>query len=245
VRDPSLVGQQLAPAQLTAGEVYSLLATNGGITNLSTLAINSSTSGMLILPAYTPSPGITPVSIDYLRLGPLSCQLQVVIPASSGFPTPQTNFYYLVYSSANAGYCQSVTGPGMYSIGTFVRDPSLVGQPIAPAQLTPGESYRFTSSNAPSVIVEALIVNSPTDGILVSEGTGPEAGIFPNVALEYLTFGNLSGQIRAVIPPTPPMLTSRTNTYLLVYTATDAGQFQRTSDPAMILLGQFRRTPAQ
>jgi len=245
VADRSLVGQQIALAQLGAGEMYSLLTTNAGISNVTTLVINSPTSGVLISLGFAPVGSINPVSIQYSLLGPLSCQLQVVIPAGSGFPSPQTNLYYLVYTSTNSGSYQSLSAPAMYSVGQFVVDRSLVGQQIAPTQLTAGESYRLTSSNGPSVTVEVLIVNSPTDGILVHEGTDPDSGIFPNVALQYLTFGTLSGQIQAVIPPTPPMSSSRTNTYLLVYTTRDAGQFQRISDPAMVLLGQFRRTLAQ
>ena len=95
-------------------------------------------------------------------------------------------------------------------------------------------------------MIEALVVNSLTDGILVSENMGPESGIFRNVALQYLTLGALSAQIKAVIPANPPMMfTPRTNTYVLVYTAGDSGQFQRTSEPATSRVGEFRRSAAQ
>ena len=248
VCDRSLVGQQIASAQLSAGEIYSLLTPNAGFSNLTTLVINSPTSGILISldNAARPVAGIIPVSIEYLRLGALSCQLQVVLPANSAFFQPQTNSYLLVFSSPNGGWHQNSSGGAAApSVGSFVRDRSLVGQQVAPAQLTAGESYRMTSSMGPSVMIEALLVNSLIDGILVSESTGPESGIFRNVALRYLTLGALSAQIQAVIPPTLPMFTSRTNTYLLVYTAGDSGQFQRTSDPATSGLGQFRRSAAQ
>lgn len=247
-RNVSLVGQQIALAQLAAGEVYSLLTTNFGSSNVTSLVINSTTSGMLVSPGNPPPTGasITTVTIDYLRLGPLASQLQVVIPPSNGFPTAQTNLYYLVYSSINAGSYQSISGPAMANLGPFTRSRSLVGQQIAPAQLTIGESYRLVSSNGTSVVVEALVVNSATNGILVVEGSGPDAGIFPNVALQYLMLGNLSGQLQMVIPSSPPMiLTPRTNNYLLVYTSNNTGQFQRATDPGMVNVGQFTRNPAQ
>lgn len=247
-RNVSLVGQQIALAQLAAGEVYSLLTTNFGSSDVTTLVINSTTSGMLVSPGNPPpsGAGITTVAIDYLRLGPLASQLQVVIPAGSGFPSAQTNLYYLVYSSTNAGSYQSISGPAIANLGPFTRSRSLVGQQIAPAQLTIGESYRLVSSNGSSIVVEALVVNSTTNGILVVEGSGPEAGIFPNVALQYLALGNLSGQLQMVIPPSPPMiLTSRTNNYLFIYTSINAGQFQRATDPGMTSVGQFTRSPAQ
>ncbi len=209
VADRSLVGQQIALAQLGAGEMYSLLTTNAGISNVTTLVINSPASGVLMSLGFAPVGSINLVSIQYSLLGPLSCQLQVVIPAGSGFPSPQTNLYYLVYTSTNSGSYQSLSEPAMSSVGQFVVDRSLVGQQIAPTQLTAGESYRLTSSNGPSVTVEVLIVNSPTDGILVHEGTDPESGIFPNVALQYLTFGTLSGSSRKLGSGASHMVGSR------------------------------------
>jgi hypothetical protein len=244
--DQSFVGQQLAPVQLTAGERYGLLATNQPGTNLTTLVIDSPASGMLISPGDPPPGSITPVSIAYQQLGPLSSQMQVVIPPTSGFLTARTNFYYLVYAATNAGTFQGITEAAITTQGPFTRDPSLVGQQLAPAQLTAGESYRFTSSNGPSVLVEAMVVTSVTNCILVAEGSSPEAGIFPDVALQYLPLGSLSSHLQLVIPPTPPMtLTPRTNNYLLVYTAGSAGQFQRTSDPTMVSVGEFLRNPAR
>ncbi len=224
VLDRSLVGQQLATAQLGAGEMYSLLSTNAAISNLSSLVINSPTNGVLMSLSGAPVRAMSLVTMEYSRLGPLSCQLQVIIPAGGAMPSPQTNLYYLVYASTNSGNYQSLSGAAMYTVGQFVLDRSLAGQQAAPIQLTTGESYDLISSNAATVIREALIVNSPTNGILVHEGTDPESGIFPDVALQYLTLGALSAQIQAVIPPTPPMLASSTNTYLLVYTSQYAGQ---------------------
>jgi len=245
-RDRSLIGQQLAPAQLTGGESYRLLTTNQPTTNLTTLVVNSPTSGMLITSGDPPPGIITPVSITYQRLGPLSSQMEVVIPPSIAFPTPQTNLYILVYWAPNAGSFQGGTGAAMVSQGSFTRDDFLIGQQLAPAQLVAGESYRFSSSNGPSVLVEAVVATSATDCILVSEGTDPESGIYPDVALQYLLLSDLSCQMQLVIPPTPPMTPSyRTNVYLLVYSAPNSGYFQRTSDAATISIGQFLRNPAQ
>jgi hypothetical protein len=245
VRDPSLVGQQLASSHLIAGEIYSLLETNYAISNLATLVINSPTNGVLMTEGPAPIGGINPVSIQYSLLGPLSCQLVVTIPTNSTILIPQTNLYWLVYTSTNAGPYQSVSGAAIYGLGWFERDRSLVGQQPAPIQLTAGESYYMISSNGPAVTEEVLIINSPTDGILIHQGGDPEDGIFPDVALEYLALGPLTAQIQAVIPQPMPPPSYRTNTYLLVYTAQDAGQVRRTAEPAIVLLGQFLRSPPQ
>ena len=132
--DQSLVGQQVAASQLAAGEIFSLLTTNIGITNLTTLVINSPTSGALVTSGIGRS--INPVSIEYSCLGPLSCQLQVVIP---GVPTSQTNLYYLVYTSASWGWCKATTSvPGIFSLGEFGRDITLVGRQVASSQRNRG-----------------------------------------------------------------------------------------------------------
>jgi hypothetical protein len=245
-RDQSLVGQQRALPQLDAGEVYSLLATNGAISNLTTLVINSPTSGVLMSSGNPPPGSFSVVSIQYARLGPLSCQMEVVIPPGGAIMLPQTNVYYLVYSAADGGPFQSSSsGPAMSSLGQFARDRSRVGQQLAPLQLTAGESYYLSSSNAAILTLEVLIINTPTDGILVHQGNDPEDGIYPDVALQYLPLGALAGQVQVVIPPTPPILPSRTNTYLMVYSAQDTGQFQETYGAGMTRIGQFFRNPPQ
>ena len=245
-RDRSLVGQQLASNQLTGGETYSMPATYyySGTYYPITLVVNSTNSGVLISSANPPYGGITPISIEYQLLGPLVCQMQVVIPPNNGSPSFQTNSYYFVFSTTNSGSYQSISGPSVVNIGPFIRDQSLVGQQIASTQLIIGESYRLTSTNGQSALVEALVVNSDTSGIFVVEGSGLNAGIYPNVALQYLALGTLSGQIQVVIPPTPPnILTARTNTYLLVYTSNNSGQCQRESPPSTATVGSFLRNP--
>jgi hypothetical protein len=246
VRDSSFVGRQLALPQLSAGEVYTLLTTNIGISNVTTLVINSPTSGALVTSGMPAGSGISLVSVLYSYLGPLSCQLQVIIPAGSGFPSPQTNLYCLVYTSTSSGPFQvSSSGAGLTSLGLFARDRALVGQQLAPTQLTVGEDYSMTFSNGPTAITDTLIVNSPTDGIVVRQGSGTDDGIYPGVALQYAALGNIMAQLQAVIQQPPPMQFLHTNTYLFLYTVPNAGQVQRLSDPSISLLGQFSRNPPQ
>ena len=209
----------------------------------STLVVNSTNSGMLIS-SDPPPAGIRPVSIEYQLLGPLVSQLQVVIPPSNGILSGRTNFYYFVFTTTNSGSYHSISSPSAVNIGPFMRDQSLLGQQVAPIQLTAGESYRLTSSNGFSVLVEASVINSTSSGILVVEGSGLNAGIYPNVALQYLALGALSGQIQVVIPPTPPaILTPQTNKYLLVFTSNNTGQCQRETPPSMATIGSFLRNP--
>jgi hypothetical protein len=245
-RDSSLVGRQMASPELAMGEVYSLLATNGGTSNLTTLVINSTTSGALVTSGPPPIGGITLASLQYAYLGPLSCQFQVIIPASNVTPLPQTNLYNLVYDSTNAGAFEVwSSGAGTYSTGQFTRDRSLVGQQWAPAQLTAGESYTMTISSVPLAMVDTVIVGSSTNGIFVRQGSTGADGIYPGTALQYLALGNIMAQLQTVIQQSQPMPMLLTNTYLLLYSAPNTGQFQRASDPAMLLLGQFRRSPPQ
>ncbi len=157
-RDQSFVGQQIAPPQLNAGETYGLVTALAGISNLTTLAINSPTSGMLLSPSGVPTTTINLVNIEYSLLGPLSCQLQVVVPAGNGVPSPQTNLYYLVYTSTNSGTYQSLSGAAMYTLGQFVVDRSLVGQQLAPAQLGAGEMYNLLATNAAISNLTTLVI---------------------------------------------------------------------------------------
>ncbi len=244
-RDRSLVGQQLALPQLGAGEVYGLTAVGAAMTNISTLAIETPARGVLAASGFAGPAGgsIGTVALEYQRLGPLGCRVQAVIPPADGVFQPQTNSYILVYASADGGVFQSVSGPAMYSVGTFARDRSLLGQQVAPLQLSALESYRFASQDVGFITIESLIVDTPTKGILFAGGISPDAGLFPDVALRYIPLGTMSAQIEAVIPPAPPMLNTRTNNYFLLYTARDAGRYQRGAGTPMMGIGEFRRTP--
>lgn len=243
VREKELIGQTVASTALAGGEIYNIVLTSAGIPTSYTLALNSPGSGRLITSGNSPASGVASVLVSYQLLSPVSCQMQVIIPPGNSFPTPQTNFYSLIYSGANSGALQSSNGLG-YSLGTFSRDRALVGQQPAPAQLAPGESYALSFSNSLPPVLEAIVLNSPTNGTMVNESLSPDGGLFLNSGFNYARLDNWSGQIQAILPPTPQIPASRTNTYLFIYLASNSGMVQKSSDPAIIQTGLFQRTPA-
>ncbi len=190
-RTDNLVGQQIAPQQLGAGEIIHLANASGFLTtNKTSLVLNSPSNAMLVLQHTSPpNTGVFPVEIQYLALGPVSCQLDVVIPPMNGNPSPETNRYFLVYSSTNGGHHQFTTGPQI-TVGDFTHDRSLVGSLVASGSLAAGEVYSLSGSDGVVVGGTTLVMNSSTNGSLswLPPTSSLEAGIFP-ANVRYTSLG--------------------------------------------------------
>jgi hypothetical protein len=240
VRDVGLVGQVIASLQLTAGETYQLTSISAGITSLETLVVNSATSGLLIKSGNTPESGITEVTLQYQRLGPLVARLEAVYPTNSTNPTGASNVYILAYDALNGGFFDRTSEPAMTQSGTFMREQWLVGQVIESSQLTAGETYQFTSISAGITNIDTLVVNSSVSGLMIKTGNLPESGI-KEVALKYQQLGPLAARVEVTYPTNSTNPMGKTNTYVLAYVALNGGFFDRTSEPAMTQTGTFVR----
>jgi hypothetical protein len=250
IRDQSLIGQQATSTQMAPGEMYEFVFTgpNPIFSNIVTLVVDSTASDLLFWQFPTAfsmeSAGLSPVSLNYTQLGPRECQLEIIVPPTEMYPAARTNLCTLVYSATNRGLLQVAHDPQLTS-GIFHRDATLVGQQLAPPQLTTGESYQIGTSNSVRVATDTLLVVSPTTGVLQTQGNGPEAGIFPNVSLRYDWINNRSARIAAVIPPGPPVFEARTNSYWFIYTTTNGGLVKRTGSTGESTFGRIQRQPSQ
>ena len=164
-----------------------------------------------------PVPVMDLLDLQYLYLGPLVCQLQVASAASSRNPPPYyTNLYYLVYTSTNSGFFQVfASGPSTYSQGQFGCDRSLAGQQLAPAQLDGGRVLQHDLlHHASPFMMDTLIANSPTEGILVCQGVtqmgrrylpGRGPSVYPSGQRDGSTPGGVSTAqpMPILLAPTP------------------------------------------
>lgn len=252
IRDQTLIGQQITPSQLTAGERYDLVFAGmpGGISNIVTLLVVSPTNALAFweLPSVfsLSGGGLTSVTLNYLTVGPLEAQLAIIFPPSDLYPQGRTNLCSFVYSARDSGVLQvQVVNSPEQASGLFRRNVSLVAQQPAPLQLTAGETYQILTSNQTSTVTETLLLDSPTTGVLFAPGTGPGAGVFPDTTFNYQRSNDFSAQIVAVITPLPPAFEPRTNSYWLIYTATNSGLVKRGSALTEATFGRFQRQPAQ
>jgi hypothetical protein len=224
-RDTTLENQSLAPAQLTAGETYQLLITNGPTVSAQTLILNSSTSGLLIVPASSPDgPGIFPASVQYAPLGAFGANLTLMLSAIGSF-SASTNTYLLDFTSATGGVFEasSPNSPGG-TAGGFMRSTALVGQSLAPQQLVNGESYQLTSTNQPQSSANTLIMNSATTG-LWSVPSGPQGGIF-SASVQYTPLGPIAADVDVILPPGSGSPSGSTNNFTLIFNSATNGVFQ-------------------
>ncbi|MEK7780866.1 MAG: hypothetical protein AAB370_05135, partial [Verrucomicrobiota bacterium] len=220
-RNQSFVGQQIAPLALLAGQTYSLTNIIFATTNL---VINSPSNGMFVALGFGPSGAITPVDLRYELLGPLAAQLEVIHTIDDGHPTPRTNIYWLVYLSATNGASRISGGLANPSFGSFSRADNLVGQQFAPLQLEAGEIYHLTTFSGFLISNKtSLVLNSPSNAVLVLQHmNATSTGVFP-VDFQYLALGPASGQLDIVIPPMNGNPSPQTNRQFLVYSSTNGG----------------------
>ena len=243
VRDTSAVGQDIALPQLDPGESYDFTTISAGITNRQSLVISSAQSGWLIQPGgATPNSGIRQVSLSYQHLGPISSRITAVIPSADGGATPaQTNSFLLLFDSTNGGRAelQNPAFPASSGISTFFRNRALVGQDIAPAQLTAGELYSLTSISGSTTNRLLIAVSSQQSGWLAQLDNQPPANGFQQLSLEFMKLGSIAGRIKTILPG-DGVTQSRTNDFLLIYNATNRGLYEQ-RDGMTVSLGEFQR----
>jgi hypothetical protein len=246
-RDLSMVGVTLAPAGLQAGEFYRLQITNDWSSNSITLPAHSSTSGAMIESGgATPGQSMSDVAMQYRPLGPLAGLLEVSWEMDAEHPMPGTNSCILLFTSTNTGGFEWNDNMGTGSLGTFERDPSLVGQVLAVPELQAGESYWFELESAGITNREWIMASSPVAGLYVREGESWNRSV-SEVELHYVQTSPFSARLEMVFPTNSAYLTPRTNFYWLVYSQTNHGMCRSTDSMAMSGLGSFERidTPDQ
>lgn len=229
------------PAQLTPMESYRLTSQSGAMSAIvETLVVLSETNGLLLR---TGSPaegsGSWPVQIQYRGLDNYNAKLEVrTAPMEPLIPT--TNVYWLVYGSTENGFFKTTNAMGPVRVGDFQRDTSMIGQTAAPAQLTPGEIYRSTRTSAALPNVETLIVNSPTNGVLIEEYMGERRAV--EVVLTYSRLQSYLATLQVVTPGSAGIPEPTTNTFRLTYTALNAGYIMSVTDsPEYPEPGEFVR----
>ena len=235
LRNATLENQTFVPAQLTGGEIYQLVVTNGLTTSTQTLIVNSATSGLLVVPGGLPVGGIFAASIQYVPLGAFGANLTLMVGGGSN---PFTNTYLLDFASSLGGVFQvSPSIPGKAGPGGFLRSTALVGQSFAPQQLVDGESYQFTYTNQPVSSPQTLILTSATNGLWTASG-GTGGGIF-SVPVQYTGLGPLGADLSVIIPPGVITLAGSTNSFTMIFNSATNGIFESTDSSSASTFGTF------
>ena len=165
------------PTTLSSGEIFRFSSSsNTGMETTDTLVLNSATSGLLIPQGAAPIGGISQVTITYSRGGPFLAQINVIHTDGPGVPMRSTNFYTLVFTGPGSGFFQATGAAAVSTVGEFMLDESLVGQQLAPAQLSAGEVYSLLTDNFGSSNLTTLVINSPMSGILISPADAAHPG---------------------------------------------------------------------